>query len=99
MVFFSFTQWRFVLSEIRCLDRSFAFGSYFRVRSSYKKTSKALKTLKPFKNLKNLFFVKIQVLPSSPDTNNKVKSERETDFNQIQWQQLRTRGTESAMAV
>jgi len=64
------------------------------------KNLKALKTLKPFKNLKKTsFFVKIQVLPSSPDTNNKVKSERETDFIEIQWQQLRTRGTESAMAV
>ena len=32
-----FAHWRFVFSKIRCLDTPFAFGSYFRVRSSYKK--------------------------------------------------------------
>ena len=48
MVFF-FAHWRFVFSEIRCLDRPFAFfwgGGYFRVRFSYKNL---------FKNLKNVY--------------------------------------------
>ena len=37
-VYFSFADWRFVYSKIRCLARTLPFGSYFRVRSSYKKT-------------------------------------------------------------
>ena len=56
MVFFSFRLWTFVLSKIRHVGCfSCAFGSYFRVRSSYKKTFKTLKKLKKTKKPKNLF--------------------------------------------
>ena len=37
---FSFAHGRFVFSKMPCLDRLFAFGSYFSVQSSYKKPLK-----------------------------------------------------------
>ena len=70
-------EWDTVFRQIICIWVVLSCSVFVQ------KTLKAWKTLKPFKNLKKtLFFVKIQVLPSSPDTNNKVKSERETDFNE-----------------
>jgi len=56
----SFAHWRFVFSMICMGCYSCAFGSYFRVRSSYEKPKNLFKNLKP-KNLKPNTFLKSRV--------------------------------------